>query len=140
MLRADHPIPDPSLSPSPLSPKHINTMVKLTVKAEEINYIIYRYLLENGFKSTAFCFRAEANISPMKFQSSAYAIAGGGPKSCRRSTSTSSTNQPFFFPPNCLLALIHKAMLYLWVEYHTASEVKPADVLPSPLGKKCNEL
>lgn len=79
-------------------------MVKLSIRADEVNFAIYRYLVENGYAHTAYTFRQEASLANFN-----------------PGTTAASRNrtQRQAFPAHCLITLIHKAMMYLWLEYHT---------------------
>ncbi|KAF7455732.1 putative LisH domain-containing protein [Cryptosporidium felis] len=74
--------------------------MKINLTSDEINLLVYRYLIENGFVHTAFSFNSEANV----------------PKN------------PFFatqmekVPPNALVGFLQKALLYIYLEYHTSDE------------------
>eukprot|EP01071_Lankesteria_metandrocarpae_P002414 Lankesteria_metandrocarpae@DN2305_c0_g1_i1.p1 len=74
--------------------------MKILLSSEEVNVLIYRYLLENGFVHTAFSFSSEANLA---------------------SNATWSAHGASLFP-NALIAFLQKALLYLWIEYHTDDE------------------
>ncbi|OII76918.1 hypothetical protein cand_022610 [Cryptosporidium andersoni] len=74
--------------------------MKIHLSSDEINLLVYRYLIENGFVHTGFCFNTEANIPKNPLLSS----------------------QIDKIPPNALIALLQKALLYIYLEYHTADE------------------
>ncbi|EZG44716.1 LisH [Gregarina niphandrodes] len=85
--------------------------MKVTIKAEELNYAIYRHLLENGYHHSAYLFQQEAQIPNTLTQGQ---IPQAQDTGLARKGKTINN-----FPPHCLITLIHKALLYLWVEYHT---------------------
>lgn len=105
--------------------------MKIILHSDEVNLLIYRYLQEAGFFHTAFTFCAEANLGrPVTIPNSSkhnvvkavlssyYALLG---TSFPPLTGPSSVLQHFGprLPPNCLVSMLHKALLYCWVEHHT---------------------
>ncbi|AFZ79339.1 hypothetical protein BEWA_021870 [Theileria equi strain WA] len=71
--------------------------MKLNISSDDINLLVYRYLIENGYCHTAFSFNKEASIA----------------------------NNPYYvnhadkIPPNALVSFMQKAMIYIYLEYHT---------------------
>lgn len=76
-------------------------MPQLSIKGEDLNFLVYRYLVENGYQHSAFCFRNESNLPN-------YLV-----------NSAPSRGKPSKYPPQCLIGLIYKAILFIWVETHT---------------------
>lgn len=89
--------------------------MKLVIRAEELNFTIYKYLMENGYEHTAFCFRQEADLPASLVLHSEIPP----PKDAQIGASSSRHKLKNYFPAHCLITLMHKAMLYLWIEYHT---------------------
>uniref|UniRef100_A0A3B0MND4 LisH, putative n=1 Tax=Theileria annulata TaxID=5874 RepID=A0A3B0MND4_THEAN len=71
--------------------------MKLNISSDDINLLIYRYLIENGYCHTAFSFNKEANISGNPYY----------------------VNHADKIPPNALVSFMQKAMIYIYLEYHT---------------------
>jgi len=71
--------------------------MKVLLNSDEVNILVYRYLLENGFIHTAFTFTNEANMVK----------------------NPSWLSHGDKVPPNGLVAFLQKALLFSWVEYHT---------------------
>ncbi|EAK89388.1 LisH domain at N + WD40 repeats [Cryptosporidium parvum Iowa II] len=74
--------------------------MKIHLTSDEINLLVYRYLIENGFVHTAFSFNSEANVPKNPF----------------------FTTQMERVPPNALVGFLQKALLYIYLEYHTSDE------------------
>ncbi|KAK9170869.1 LisH motif/WD40/YVTN repeat containing protein [Cryptosporidium meleagridis] len=74
--------------------------MKIHLTSDEINLLVYRYLIENGFVHTAFSFNSEANVPKNPF----------------------FTSQMERVPPNALVGFLQKALLYIYLEYHTSDE------------------
>ncbi|KAH8740773.1 hypothetical protein FG386_002735 [Cryptosporidium ryanae] len=74
--------------------------MKIHLTSDEINLLVYRYLMENGFSHTAFSFNSEANIPKNPF----------------------FTTQMDKVPPNALVGFLQKALLYIYLEYHTCDD------------------
>ena len=74
--------------------------MKIHLTSDEINLLVYRYLMENGFSHTAFSFNSEANIPKNPF----------------------FTTQIDKVPPNALVGFLQKALLYIYLEYHTSDD------------------
>ncbi|BAM40177.1 transducin beta-like protein 1 [Theileria orientalis strain Shintoku] len=71
--------------------------MKLNISSDDINLLVYRYLIENGYCHTAFCFNKEASINTNPFYG----------------------NHADKIPPNALVSFMQKAMIYIYLEYHT---------------------
>ena len=63
----------------------------MSIAQDELNFLIYRYMQENGFQHSAFLFESEALID------------------------TSNANQSHV-PPNSLITLLQKALQYMKLE------------------------
>lgn len=74
--------------------------MKINLTSDEINLLVYRYLIENGFVHTAFSFNSEANVPKNPF----------------------FTTQMERVPPNALVGFLQKALLYIYLEYHTSDD------------------
>lgn len=71
--------------------------MKVNITSDDINLLVYRYLIENGYTHTAFCFNKEADIPRNPYYN----------------------NHAEKLPPNALVAFVQKAMIYIYIEYHT---------------------
>ncbi|KAK1933402.1 putative LisH domain/WD40 REPEAT PROTEIN [Babesia divergens] len=71
--------------------------MKINLTSDDINLLVYRYLIENGYTHTAFCFNKEADIHRNPYYNS----------------------HADKLPPNALVAFMQKAMIYIYIEYHT---------------------
>eukprot|EP00918_Siedleckia_nematoides_P104315 GHVU01227565.1.p1 GENE.GHVU01227565.1~~GHVU01227565.1.p1 ORF type:complete len:175 (-),score=22.44 GHVU01227565.1:423-947(-) len=71
--------------------------MKIQLTSDDVNVLVYRYLLENGFVHTCFSFFNESNVSK----------------------SPSLSNHAEKVPPNGLVSFLQKGLLYSWIEYHT---------------------
>eukprot|EP01055_Gregarina_sp_Pseudo9_P003377 Gregarina_sp_Pseudo_9__3376@NODE_354_length_3082_cov_26_283273_g333_i0_p1_GENE_NODE_354_length_3082_cov_26_283273_g333_i0NODE_354_length_3082_cov_26_283273_g333_i0_p1_ORF_typecomplete_len387_score73_86LisH/PF08513_11/2_6e11RBR/PF17208_3/3_1e03RBR/PF17208_3/0_91_NODE_354_length_3082_cov_26_283273_g333_i015202680 len=84
-------------------------MPQLSIKGEDLNFLVYRYLVENGYQHSAFCFRHESSLPNYMF-----------------SPTPARTKAPKY-PPQCLIGLVYKALLFIWVEVHT-NQVTGAEI------------
>eukprot|EP01069_Polyplicarium_translucidae_P010678 Polyplicarium_translucidae@DN3391_c1_g2_i10.p1 len=80
--------------------------MKIHLASDDVNLLVYRYLLENGYVHSAFAFRNESGVGRRD------GLTGRGER----------------IPPNGLLAFLQKALLYCWIEHHT--DDNSGDVLP----------
>ncbi|KAK1444716.1 F-box-like/WD repeat-containing EBI like protein [Babesia gibsoni] len=71
--------------------------MKVNLTSDDINLLVYRYLIENGYTHTAFCFNKEAEIQKNPYYN----------------------NHADKLPPNALVSFMQKAMIYIYIEYHT---------------------
>ncbi|PFH33912.1 transducin beta-like protein TBL1 [Besnoitia besnoiti] len=74
--------------------------MRVHLSSDEVNLLVHRYLLENGFLHSAFAFSAEAAIPKNPFH-----VAHAEK-----------------LPPNALVTLLQKALLFIYIEYHTEDE------------------
>ncbi|RQX72277.1 transducin beta-like protein TBL1 [Toxoplasma gondii CAST] len=74
--------------------------MRIHLSSDEVNLLVHRYLLENGFLHSAFAFSAEAAISKNPFHAT----------------------HAEKLPPNALVTLLQKALLFIYVEFHTEDE------------------
>lgn len=110
--------------------------MKVILHSDEINLVIYRYLQESGFVHSAFTFGAEANLvqpitlptnglSGVFLKSGRGTTAGGPPTPAVTASGNHVIAESILqqlgprLPPNCLISLLHKALLYCWIEHHT---------------------
>lgn len=68
--------------------------MRIQLNSDDINVLIYRYLVESGFQHTAFCFQNEANVG----------------KSVDPLTKS--------VPPGALISFMQKALMYIYIESH----------------------
>ncbi|CDR97058.1 hypothetical protein BBBOND_0309730 [Babesia bigemina] len=71
--------------------------MKINLSSDDINLLVYRYLIENGYSHTAFSFSKEAEIQRNPYYN----------------------NHADKLPPNALVSFMQKAMIYIYLEYHT---------------------
>ncbi|ORM41895.1 F-box-like/WD repeat-containing protein TBL1XR1 [Babesia sp. Xinjiang] len=71
--------------------------MKINLTSDDINLLVYRYLIENGYSHTAFSFNKEAEIARNPYYN----------------------NHADKIPPNALVSFMQKAMIYIYLEYHT---------------------
>ncbi|SCM24340.1 conserved Plasmodium protein, unknown function [Plasmodium chabaudi adami] len=71
--------------------------MKIHLSSDEVNLLVYRYLVENGFVHTAYAFLNEGNISKNTYYVS----------HCDK------------LPSNALVSFLQKALIYIYIEYHT---------------------
>ncbi|GBE59121.1 WD G-beta repeat containing protein [Babesia ovata] len=71
--------------------------MKINLSSDDINLLVYRYLIENGYSHTAFAFSKEAEIHRNPYYN----------------------NHADKLPPNALVSFMQKAMIYIYLEYHT---------------------
>ncbi|GFE53130.1 WD G-beta repeat containing protein, putative [Babesia ovis] len=71
--------------------------MKINLSSDDINLLVYRYLIENGYSHTAFAFNKEAEIGRNPYYN----------------------NHADKIPPNALVSFMQKAMIYIYLEYHT---------------------
>lgn len=74
--------------------------MRIHLSSDEVNLLVHRYLLENGFLHSAFAFSAEAAIPKNPFH----------------------VTHAEKLPPNALVTLLQKALLFIYIEYHTEDE------------------
>jgi len=89
--------------------------MKISLKSDEVNFLIYRYLIDNGFSHTAYCFKNEGNLG---YSSSPFI----NQLVTDENWAVGRISSNFYLPPHCLLTLLQKAMMYLWVEHHADDE------------------
>ncbi|SBS87900.1 LisH domain-containing protein, putative [Plasmodium ovale] len=71
--------------------------MKIHLSSDEVNLLVYRYLVENGFVHTSYAFFNEGSISK-----NTYYISHGDR-----------------LPSNALVSFLQKALIYIYIEYHT---------------------
>ncbi|KAI8847700.1 WD40-repeat-containing domain protein [Chytridium lagenaria] len=87
----------------------------MSITSEEVNYLVYRYLLESGFTHSTFAFQQEAAIHTREYHNhyagnhSAHAV----PNHHRQDEIRGSR-----VPPGALIAFLQKGLQYLEVELH----------------------
>lgn len=104
--------------------------MKVILHSDEVNLLIYRYLQESGFLHTAFTFGAEANLGrPVTLTGSSTSLPSSG-------TVGGSVLQQLGprLPPNCLISMLHKALLYCWIEHHTDPDTGLEIMCDQPFG------
>ncbi|KAL8430600.1 hypothetical protein ACSSS7_005819 [Eimeria intestinalis] len=74
--------------------------MRIHLSSDEVNVLLQRYLLENGYVHSAFAFQAEAAIHKNPFWLS----------------------HQDRVPPNALVSFLQKALLFIYLEYHTDGE------------------
>lgn len=74
--------------------------MRVLLTSDEVNVLLQRYLLENGFVHAAFAFQSEA---------------------CMKRNPYWQTHADRV-PPNALVSLLQKALLFIHIEYHTGAE------------------
>lgn len=85
--------------------RRVNTLAMVLLKAEEINFLVYRYLQESGHTHSAFTFAYESLVA----------------KSSIARTHADAV------PPGALIALIQKGLMYLQVEKSVDDDVSMED-------------
>ncbi|KAL8445381.1 hypothetical protein Emed_005648 [Eimeria media] len=74
--------------------------MRIHLSSDEVNVLLQRYLLENGYVHSAFAFQAEAAMHKNPFWLS----------------------HQDRVPPNALVSFLQKALLFIYLEYHTDGE------------------
>ena len=86
-------------------------------KSEEVNYLIYRYLLESGFSHSAFVFSHEALLSPGNITN-----RGSGNGKSHDDSGFSLSKAADQVPAGALLTLLHKGLQYCDIQLHAAED------------------
>jgi hypothetical protein len=81
----------------------------MSISSDEINYLIYRYLQENGVFNTCFCRHSVTVVSG--FLHAAFAFA-------HESLVIKSTVSQVDIPPGALITFLQKGLEYIGIEEH----------------------
>ncbi|KAJ3026959.1 UNVERIFIED_CONTAM: hypothetical protein HDU68_004747 [Siphonaria sp. JEL0065] len=92
-------------------------MVANSLTSDEVNYLVYRYLLESGFTHASFAFAQEAAVHTRDYLHHHLALPSAYP-SLRRPDDIRGAR----VPPGQLVAFLQKGLLYTEVEAHTRED------------------